>query len=131
MSTVSVDESVLEIEPWKSNPHLAERCSTCNHLRSSHYVMKGLKKDGGQEQRASLFGSGCFSCTCEAFGGAAVRVRLKRRGPQRRIGTEMPPGAEPAPEPETEKERCYHTCLRSKLCCRCSGSAHRCDACAD
>jgi len=135
VSTVTVDESVLEMEPWKSNPHLAERCTSCNHLRSSHYVVKGLKKDGGQAQRASLFGSGCFSCACEMFGGApvpAVQARLKRRGAQRRIGrAELPPATEPEKQPETDGGRGDHTCLRGKVCCRCSGSSPLCDACAD
>ena len=135
MSTVKVDESVLEIEPWRSNPHLAERCTSCNHLRSSHYVVKGVKKDGGQKQRVSLLGSGCFSCACEMFGGESVGVvqaRLKRRGPQRRIGRAKPPPAtEPEKQPETEVERGDHTCLRGKLDCRGSGSSHPFDACAD
>jgi len=135
VSTVTVDESVLEMEPWKSNPHLAERCTSCKHLRSSHYVAKGLKKNGGQEQRASLFGSGCFSCACEMFGGesvGAVQARLKRRGPQRRIRrAELPPATEPEQQLETEEEHGDHMCLRGKLCCRCSGASLLGDACAD
>jgi len=135
VSTVTVDESVLEMEPWKSNPHLAERCTSCKHLRSSHYVVKGLKKNGGQEQRASLFGSGCFSCACEMFGGesvGAVQARLKRRGPQRRIRrAELPPATEPEQQLETEEEHGDHMCLRGKLCCRCSGASLLGDACAD
>ena len=116
MSTVTVvDESVLEMEPWKSKPHLAERCTSCNHLRSSHHVVKGLKKNGGQEQRASLLGSGCFSCACEMFRGESMRVvqaRLKRRGPQRRIGrAEPPPATEPEKRPETDEARGDHTRL--------------------
>jgi hypothetical protein len=98
------------MEPWKSRPHLADRCSDerCSHVRSSHYLVKDWK--AVKVEKAAdrvLYGSGCFACECKTF-------------------------ADPAKEEKKPKEKgCAHACLRGNLCCRCKESERPCEACAD